>query len=135
MCSGVQILTDVWIPLGLEPVPLSLLSHKESYLSGRRLQRPSGLRPFSLALKVTSFPAARNLYPQKDNNLEFCPGMFFLCSASFKVMQPKCRPGTSSMSITWELARNAESQAPPRSAESESTFSQNPQVIHIHIKV
>lgn len=50
-------------------------------------------------------------------------------------MQPKCSPGTSSMSITWELARNAESQTPPRSAESESTFSPNPQVIHMHIKV
>lgn len=32
----------------------------------------------------------------------------------------KCGPGTNSTGITWELAGNAEAQAPPRPSKSES---------------
>lgn len=88
-----------------------------------------------ICLKGDFLPTCKKLTSTEEHNLELCPGMLFIGSASFRVMQLKCGPATSSMSITWEIARNTEFQTSPRSAYSESTFLQNPQVIHIHIKV
>lgn len=42
--------------------------------------------------------------------------------------------GTNSIGISWELVRNAESQAPPRTNESDSLLPV-PQVIHLHGRV
>lgn len=41
----------------------------------------------------------------------------------------------SSISLIWELTRNAESRLYPRSAESESAFEQGLQVITMHISL
>lgn len=93
------------------------------------------IKAIFICLKGDFLSSCKKLIFTEGYNLELYPGMFFLCSPSFKAMQLECSPGTSSISTTWELARNAKSQTPPRSAESESTFLQNPQVIHMHIKV
>lgn len=45
----------------------------------------------------------------------------------------QCGLQASSMDITGELIRNAESQASPGPAESESNFHKTPLVIHKHI--
>lgn len=47
----------------------------------------------------------------------------------------RCGPWSSSLTITWELARNTESRPQPRTCESEAALWQDPQEMHMHINV
>lgn len=43
-----------------------------------------------------------------------------------------CYSRTCTMSMTWKLMRNAESQVPPQTTESESAFGQGSQVVLVY---
>lgn len=40
--------------------------------------------------------------------------MIFFTLMAFRIVDLKCGPQTCSISITWELVRNVDSQVPPR---------------------
>lgn len=122
MCGGVEV-PDIWVSSFWTLIcSLSLLAHKE--LSSVWEKVANWMKAISVCLKsLTSFPATRKLSIRRTDGI--CPGIFFppalLPSES---CYSKYGPQNNSINITWELARNAESQAPSRYTGSESTFLQ-----------
>lgn len=61
------------------------------------------IKAIFICLKGDFLSSCKKLISTEGYNLELYPGMFFLCSLSFKAMQLECSPGTSSISTTWNL--------------------------------